>query len=165
MTTKEYIKQIDFEYIETYSLLREEETEEYVEGLQKESDNASNDAERKELLSLMVRGTQQLLIKTGLPHPTAKKINVFKRNDSKVLELKEILSIEFEEEYDWMCFPVFREMVVFYDNRGAIISLLNICLSCERVEDENLNRIQTDAKIFDKFRNYFKTIGHEIEER
>ena len=110
MTSNEYIRNIKFYYLETYSLLR--------------------DGDEKYLKHFS--GTKKSLIETGLPHPTAQRTHVLRKNELKTKELEELLSFEFTNQFDWMCAPVFREMVVFYDERNNIVSLLNICLSCDR---------------------------------
>src|SRR5688572_27568271 len=117
MTSKEFIEKLDFEFLETYSLLRRSTTnEKYANHL---------------------RGTKKSLIDTGLPHPTAERTHILKKEDVRCQELLDVLSIEFKEQFDWMCAPIFREMVVFYDKDKNIVSLLNVCLSCDRVEDDN----------------------------
>jgi hypothetical protein len=163
MTTKDFIKKLDFEYIETFSLLRELETKDYVDNLQAKAKTVQGDAERRRLLDLTVRGTKKLIIETGTPHPTAQRTNIFKKSHPRIDEFFSILSEEYTEQYEFMCWPVFREMIVFYDKSNQIVSLLSICLSCDKIEDEEANRIRTDFKVFDKLRKYFKDIGHKVE--
>jgi hypothetical protein len=143
MTSKKFVEQLDFDFLETYSLLRRNTTDEKYANV--------------------YRGTIQSLIDTGLPHPTAEKTNTLKKEDLRTQELMNLLSIEFKEQFDWMCAPIFREMVVFYDTEKRIVSVLNICLSCDRVEDGNGNDVRTDAKVFAKLKEYFKNLGHNLE--
>ena len=163
MTTKDFVKKLDFEYIETFSLLRELETKDYVDGLQAKAKTVQTDTERRRLLDLTGRGTKKLLIETGTPHPTAQRTNIFKKLDPRTDDFFSILSEEYTQHYTPMCWPVFREMVVFYDKSNQIVSLLSICLSCDQIEDEDSNRIKTDFKVFDNLKRYFKDIGHKIE--
>jgi hypothetical protein len=163
MTTKDFVKKLDFEYIETFSLLRELETKDYVDGLQAKAKTVQTETERRRLLDLTVRGTKKLLIETGNPHPTAQRTNIFKKLDPRTDEFFSILSEEYTQHITPMCWPVFREMVVFYDKSNQIVSLLSICLSCAQIEDEDSNRIRTDFKVFEKLRIYFKDIGHKVE--
>ena len=144
MTTKEFIKDLDFSYFKTYSLLRLEETRDYTNDLYIKLGKISDEVERSEILNLTIRGTKKLLLETGIPHPTAKEISIFTKNSLEYQLLQQILNTEFVQQYDWMCMPVFREMIVFYDDNHNIISLLNICLSCDRIEDEYQNNIKTD---------------------
>jgi hypothetical protein len=83
MTTKDFVKKLDFEYIETFSLLRELETKDYVDGLQAKAKTVQAETERRRLLDLTVRGTKKLLIETGTPHPTAQRTNIFKKLDPR----------------------------------------------------------------------------------
>jgi hypothetical protein len=163
MTTNDFIKKLDFEYIETFSLLREVETKNYVDNLQAKAKTVQDETERRKLLDLTIRGTKKLLIETGTPHPTAQRTNIFRKSDPRTDEFLSILSEEYTQQYSFMCWPVFREMIVFYDKSNQIVSLLSICLSCDQIEDGDSNRIKTDFKVFDKLRNYFKDIGHNIE--
>lgn len=164
MTSGQFIENLDYQYIEIYSLLRLEETREYVEKLYQQLKSTNDERERKGLLDLSIRGNQKLLHETGRPHPTAMRTNVFQCNHPKAKELMDIFSIEYTEQNDWMCAPVFREMIVFYSKENEVKSILNICLSCDNVEDENRNDLRTDFKVFNKLRTYFKSIGHQIEE-
>ncbi|MBL7852753.1 MAG: hypothetical protein JNL17_00025 [Cyclobacteriaceae bacterium] len=164
MTTKEYIREVDFDYIKTFSLLREEETKDYVDNLQTKAKTTLDKNEKRKLIDLTIRGTKEILIETGTPHPTAVRTNTFNKSDPETVELLSILSLDYKNHNDSMCAPIFREMIVFYDKSDKVVSILNICLSCDRVEDEHFNTIKTDSKVFERLREYFKSIGHAIEE-
>lgn len=165
MTTKEFINNLDFSYFKTYSLLRLEESRKYYNGLDSKLKNELDEIERRKIVSLRIRGTKALLLETRLPHPTAKQINVFTRESSEYQSLQQILNIQFVQQHNWMCAPVFREMIVFYDKNNAIVALLNVCLSCDRIEDEFQNDIKTDYTVFDKLRVFFLNIGHIVEDK
>jgi hypothetical protein len=143
MTSKQFVEQLDFDFLEIYSLLR---------GIG-----------RNEIYTNDSRGTRESLIDTGLPHPTAEKTHTFKKDDFRTQELLDLLSIEFKQQFDWMCAPIFREMIVFFDKEKNIVSILNVCLSCDKVEDSNGNDVRTDAKVFAKLKEYFTHLGHNLE--
>ncbi len=163
MTNKEFIQNLDFEYLATFSLLREVETKEFVAGIQAKAKTILNEMERKKLIDLTIRGTKKQLAETGKPHTTAQLTNRFKKSHPKASELLSILSLDYVEHVEWMCAPVFREMIVFYDSGDSVVSILNICLSCDQIVDDEFNSIKTDPNVFDKLRTYFKSIGHTIE--
>ena len=165
MTTKEYIGTFDFEYVQTFSLLREVETKDYVDNLQATAKTIQDESEKKKLIDLTFRGTKKMLIETGKPHPTAQRTNIFRKSDPEIDELLSILSTDYTQQYAWMCWPIFREMIVFYDKSDQVVSLLNICLSCDQIEDGDFRQLETDFTVFDKLRVYFKGIGHAIEEK
>lgn len=164
MTTKAFIENLNFSYFKTYSLLRLEESRNYNDDLNIKLKKEIDEIERNEILSLRIRGTKELLLRTGLPHPTAKETGVFTKNNTEYKVLQQILKTEFVEQHDWMCAPVFREMIVFYDNNNNAVSLLNVCLSCGRIEDGFQNDIETDYTVFDKLKVFFLKIGHLVED-
>ena len=165
MTTKEFIENLNFSYFKTYSLLRLEESRSYNDELNVKLKNTIDEIERSKVLSLMIRGTKELLVKTGLPHPTAKETGVFIKNGTEYEVLQQILSTDFSQQYDWMCAPVFREMIEFYDSSHNIVSLLNVCLSCDRIENDSQDNIKTDCTIFDKLRTFFFYIGNPLQDK
>jgi len=65
MTTQQYIKKLDFEYLETYSLLRQHEAKDYVGNLQKEIMPTVNETDSKKLVELPAKGTKKQLLESA----------------------------------------------------------------------------------------------------
>lgn len=170
----DYINSLMFDYIETYSLQRGEEFEkEHKLGRQeltnlkeKQTKSALKTIEEKrfEELNDLYGQIQYLINSDGKFHPSSKKISNFKRLDSKVTILKDILRTEIKDIPMWMCAPVYRDAIVFYkDNK--IVSTLNVCLSCEYMETKMFKHVNADNETYKLLRQFFIDCGHDIEEK
>ncbi|SHG89088.1 hypothetical protein [Flavobacterium defluvii] len=170
----DFITDLCFEYIETYSFQRGEEFEknnqlnlsEY-ETLQRRKLRKNDLTSPQELklneLKKLVGFTQYILNEEGEFHFSSKKINSFKSTDKEAINLKNILKTEINEIPDWLCAPKYRDAVVFYDKNNKIITSLNICLSCQYMETEMFNHINGDKLTYDLLKQFFIEIGHDVE--
>ncbi|QHT70991.1 hypothetical protein GXP67_32255 [Rhodocytophaga rosea] len=163
MTSRQYWKSLDFDFAETYSLLRGETGFHFYNQIQEKSRKEPDQKKRDELLSLSIRGSIDLLKQQGIYHPTAVKTNVFARKSREVEQLSQILQTEFIEQSLWMCGKTFRDAIVFYKG-GKIVSHINICLSCHWIETCKEVSIDTDDRVFPKLREFFTAIGHPVAE-
>lgn len=170
----DYINNLAFDYIETYSLQRGEEYEEIKRITKPEYDklkvrkNKTNNLTKQEEerfleLHSLLGFTQYLINEKGEFHPSSKKINTFQAKDDQVDKLKKILQTEIKEVPSWMCAPKYRDALVFYDNTGQILSILNICLGCEYMETKMFHHINADIETYKLLKQFFKDIGHKIE--
>jgi hypothetical protein len=62
----------------------------------------------------------------GQFHPSCTKTHTFKSTDPQIDKLKNILRTEIKEIPAWMCTPIYRDSIVFYDKSKQIVSTLNI---------------------------------------
>ncbi len=172
--SKDFINNLAFDYIETYSFQRGvpfEENRKLIKieydklQIRKEKGNelTAAEEERYEELHRLLGFTQYLLNSTGQFHPSSEKINTFKKDDSAVSRLKDILQTEIIEVPSWMCAPFYRDAIVFYDSNDKIISTLNVCLSCQYMETSMFNHINGDYKTYDLLKEFFIDIGHNVE--
>jgi len=170
----DYIKSLSFNHIETYSfqsITFEEDRKviqvEYDKLMAKKNetnDLTTEEEERRIELQELVGYTQYLINEKGQFHPSSEKINTINGNDSKVHALKKILSIEAAEIPMWLCAPVYRDAIVFYDKENNIVSTLNVCLSCQYMETKMFNHVNGDYKTYDLLKKFFINIGHEVED-
>ncbi|BDD05295.1 hypothetical protein [Aureibacter tunicatorum] len=171
----EFINKLEFEYIETYSLQRgtEFETESKVgfkefeklqKQLEKNGDLSEIEMSRLLMLKKLHGFTQYLINNNGEFHPSAEKTGTFKSDDQIIEKLKSILNTPIKEVPSWMCAPVYRDAIVFYDLNKEIISTLNVCLSCEYMETRMFNHINADAETYNLMREFFIELGHKVEE-
>ena len=165
----EFIEKIDFEYFETYSLQRGKKFEEEIESLESEFANIKsktdrNETQKKRLSELdeLLNFTQVIINKKGQFHFSAEKINRIEKTDSKSKRLIEILKTEINDIPNWMCAPIYRDAILFYDKNETLIQQLNICLSCEYMETELFNHINADFKTYELMREFLIEIGHKI---
>lgn len=134
MNSAFYIKSFTFDYVETWSFNRDNEATKY-----------------------------DLVNEEHLFQPGSKRTGTFKNDHPTAERIKEILLTEIEESMRFLCAPIYREALVFYDSNGKIVSLLNICLTCLDLHAAPHNNIRGDYKAFEWLRRLFQGLGHEIE--
>lgn len=172
----DFITTLTFDYVETYSFQRGAEFEKSRKEMQNEfgklkarkekcNNLTETEEERYVELNSLVSFTQYLLNDKGQFHPSAQKINNFRSNDPNIDRIKSILLTEVIDIPQWLCGPVYRDAIVFYDKDNTIITALNICLSCQFMETKMFNHIDGDFKTYDLFKSFFIDIGHEVEEQ
>ena len=172
----DYINNLTFDYAATYSFQRGTEFEENnktsrpeYEKLKARKDkrNDLTVLEEKQFLELhdLLGFTQYLINDKGQFHPSSTKTHTFKSTDPQIDRLKNILRTEIKDIPAWMCAPMYRDAIVFYDKLNQIVSTLNVCLSCEYMETKMFSHINGDNKTYDLLRQYFIDLGHKIEDR
>lgn len=141
----EYIKSIDFEYIETYSFQQEA----YYSETSRDTGEMSwhkqriTDPDKKLNLSSM-------------------KISSFQCNDADVLTLVHILEIDVVNLPSWMCVPIYRDAIVFYDKKKEMVSALNICFECSYMETDKQININADERTYELLKSLLNSKGHHI---
>ncbi|MGJ1406813.1 hypothetical protein K2F45_16065 [Sphingobacterium siyangense] len=174
VNSADYIKGLPFDYIETYSLQRGEEYNAVIQILKperhnlkvrKEKSNNLTDTEEIRLseLDAPLGLTQYLIDSTGRFHFSSQRINTFQHGNETISLLKNILLKKTTNVNNWICAPVYRDAIVFYKSYGEIVSVLNICLSCESMALDSSNQVKADSSTYEMLRQFFKEIGHPVE--
>ncbi|HEX8427889.1 hypothetical protein [Hymenobacter sp.] len=176
MTTSDYGTSLPFDYITTFSLLRGIKWERAQAAIRKEIEES-----RKRLLTaqaeqlLEVRQRLELLRKkNNLEHSlltegraaynlTAMPVATLQRQTPEINQLMAILEVPFERRSYWMCGPVFRDALAFYDGKHQLVAVLNICFECEQMQNENGVEIQTDITVYPALHQWLTALGHEVE--
>jgi len=168
--SSDFIEDLDFAYLETYSLQRGQEFDDELKSLESEFDNLNsrtdlNKVEKNRLKQIdeLINYVQFVIDKNGKLHFSASKTNRFEKTESKSKLLIEILKTEAKIIADWMCAPIYRDAILFFDKNDDLINVLNICFSCERMATKMYNQIEADEKTYKLLRDFFSNIGHEIE--
>lgn len=175
INSPDYINSLSFDYVETYSFQRGEDYEQNFKLLKVEYDKlkaridqnknlTTDEEERYEELNKLVGFTQYLIDNEGRFHPSSKKTNTFPHDHPAVERIKQILQTDIEDVPRWLCSPVYRDGLVFYDRDKRIVSALNICLSFQYMETKMFAHINGDYKTYDLFKRFFLDIGHEVED-
>jgi len=162
----DFINKLTFDYVETYSFQRGTEfaesdktsrTEYEKLKVRKDNRNDLTALEEKRLLELndLFGFTQYLINDKGKFHPSSTKTHTFKSTDPQIDRLKNILQTEVKDIPAWMCAPIYRDAIVFYDKLNRIVSTLNVCLSCEYMETKMFSHINGDNETYDLLRQYF----------
>ena len=162
----DFISELSFDYVETYSLQRGEQYEENNSSNKREYEQLKQRKFRKNDLSdlqeirfieleNLVGYTQYIRNEKGEFHPSAKKTNTFKSTDQQGIDLQNILKTKIQNIPDWMCAPIYRDALVFYNKNGEILETLNICLSCQHMETRMFNQINGDFVTYDLLKHFF----------
>ncbi|MBS1512114.1 MAG: hypothetical protein JST86_14795 [Bacteroidetes bacterium] len=170
----EFISNLEFAYVETYSFQRGEEYGRVKTQLQGEWEKLQSckderinltDLEETRLseLNTLLKQTQYLIDAKGQLHFSGKKTHTFKQDDPNINKIKQILLTEVKEIPNWLCAPIYRDAIVFYDTNNAIVDCLNICLYCEHAATKMFHHINCDITAYQLFKRFFMDIGHEIE--
>lgn len=174
LSSIDYINNISFDYVETYSFQRGTTFEEFDRTGRKELDKLKARKVRSKNLTVLeenrLEELQDLFVRTpylindkGQFHPSSTKTHTFTSTDPQIIKLKSILRTEIKDIPAWMCAPIYRDAIVFYDKSNQMVSTLNVCLSCEYMETKNLHYITGDYKTYDLLRQFFIDLGHKIE--
>ncbi len=174
ISSPDFIDNLDIDYVETYSFQRGAEFEEnkallqqeYLERkLQKKENKDWGSKGEKRLIELekLIGGTQYLINDENEFHPSCKKTNTFKSTDPITYRIRSILKIEIFDIPHWLCSPVYRDAIVFYDSNHKIITQLNICLECQYMGTTKFNHINADYRTYDLLKRLFIEIGHAVE--
>ena len=91
----------------------------------------------------------------------AEKTNTFDNEDPIVRRLLNILATPYQQHFDWMCAPIFRDVIVFYGDNDEIVLPLNVCFSCHGMLIENDESIIADNKTYELLRKWFIDLGHK----
>jgi hypothetical protein len=170
----DFIKNLSFDYVEVYSFQRGKEFEENSKLLQSEYESLKTKKEKFDSLPIseedrllelnqLLRVTQYLLDENGQFHPSSKKTHTFKHGDPHIERIKAILLTEITEIPQWLCAPIYRDALVFFSKDNKIVTVLNICLSCQYMETNRFNHIHSDYITYDLFKHFFIDIGHDVE--
>ncbi len=172
----DFIDNLDFDYLETYSFQRGQEFEEKRIAWTNEFKELTHWEKKKSGLSELeearfnelmneVNSQQKLIVENGLFHITCQKMSTFKYTDEVIDRLKAILRTEIVDIPGWLCSPLYRDAIVFYNNKHEIVSALNVCLGCEYMQTGSFHFINADAKTYNLLFDFFKELGHEVEHK
>jgi hypothetical protein len=99
----------------------------------------------------------------GVFHASAVSIKKLQATSDEVLWLCKILETPVKDAIYWMCRPVYRDAIVFYNEEDKIVSILNVCLECSFMQTEHQEIIEGDYSMYPRLKEFFKSIGHEVE--
>lgn len=169
-----FIDKLTFCYLETYSLQRgaaydrqqEQATQEYEQ--LKARRHRKNDLDREQQQRLaeleVLLGTVQYLINDqGNFHPSSEQTHTFSASSDEAQRLKKILQTELEEVLHFLCAPVYRDAIVFYDATGKMLEVLHVCLECQYLATGKATGLDADYKTYDALKRFFLDLGHAVE--
>jgi hypothetical protein len=171
----EFINNLTFEYVETYSFqrgeayeqeqqLRKNEYNKLIAGKEYNDNLTVAENERLAMLKKLFGFTQYLVDDNGQFHYSAEKTNTFLLADPEFEILKNILRTDINEIPRFLCAPTYRDGFAFYDGKGNIVSVLNVCLGCQYMETKCFSHINGDYETYDLLKKFFIGIGHKVED-
>jgi len=171
----DFINNLTFDYVETYSFQRGQDFEDNKKINQVEYDRLKTRRDKHQILSTeeeenlanldgLLGYTQYLINDKGQFHPSSKRTHTFLNGDPAIDRIKSILQTKINDIPRWLCAPIYRDALVFYNSDNEIVSVLNVCLSCQYMETKMFNHINGDYETYDLFKRFFMDIGHEVED-
>ncbi|MCI4670964.1 MAG: hypothetical protein MRZ79_22700 [Bacteroidia bacterium] len=175
MKIPQFLENLDFAYVITYSGLRGEKYKKLVE----ESELAIIDFEKQlktarymqankinkaiEALRSETQLYHQLIIAPhGKLHKSAEVIRKLEKGEPELIELLDILRKEHGFEVASPCIPVFRDAIGFYAASGDCVGMLHLCFECGQVYNQDLQSLPVTVGLFEKLRESLIKIGHSI---
>lgn len=175
MTTGEFWKQQKFSYLVTYSFNRgpkfsalREAAKTRCQLTRKQlltSPSAQLPALREELRLLeRTYDLEAMNLTQGSSafHITASPVAMIEKNTLATQTLAAILQTPVVNQNDWMCGPVYRDALAFYDEQDRLVSVLNVCFNCEYMMTDTGRAIQADAATYEALSSYLTHLGHPI---
>ncbi|WP_118976447.1 hypothetical protein [Taibaiella koreensis] len=111
------------------------------------------------------RHAERIIDTQGNISQTARLVSKIYRSESAGQALIEGLRTTVQEEALWMCLPVYRDAILFYNEQDELIEGINICFECDSIESIYGRPVSTDIKTFDRLRQLLLLLGHPIETR
>jgi hypothetical protein len=94
---------------------------------------------------------------------TAERIAVVRQNTLIANQLSDIFRSSTGEAVFFMCSPIYRDAIVFYDEQHAPLAVLNICLECLFMEASNSGVVKADIPTYEALQQLLVQLGHPIE--
>ncbi|AMR29207.1 hypothetical protein A0257_20325 [Hymenobacter psoromatis] len=93
-------------------------------------------------------------------HITASPVVRIGKNDIAAQDFEAILREPVLNRMHWMCAPIYRDALAFYDAHDNLVSVLNICFSCDRMVTDTGREVQADTTTYQILRDYLIQLGH-----
>jgi hypothetical protein len=77
--------------------------------------------------------------------------------------LIKIMHTDIEEVMNWMCAPIYRDAILFYNSNNELVDGLNICFECDQIETIKGEHISVDFKVFKYLKIFLLELGHKVE--
>lgn len=150
ITSSTFISSIKFDYFKTYSFNRinpHDSSEENISGI--------SEANKYDVY---------VLDKNYELSSSARLISTINASSNDSQELLRILNINIQEELRFLCAPIYRDAILFFNASHELVGGLNICFECDRIVDLNNIYISTDFMAFKYLKLFLLKLGHNIEQ-
>ncbi|RAJ05206.1 hypothetical protein LX64_02360 [Chitinophaga skermanii] len=89
----------------------------------------------------------------------------FERHSKEGIELHKMFQTEPVAAALFLCGPVYRDMIVFYDKHDHVISTLNLCLECGFLATKQTGYLDVDFIVLDWLVDFLFENGHTVERK
>ena len=79
--------------------------------------------------------------------------------------LAAILTVLVSEQDHWMCAPVYRDALVFYDGQDNLCGVLNICFGCDKMITHQQREVTAGTATYQELKQFMTGLGHVISEK
>lgn len=167
-TSTEYISSFDFDYFRTYSFQRTQPYQELSTLHEWRSNGIILTKEQRNRYDtlhqlLANRYAETILDEDKNLNRTAVLVCEIHKTDERFATLINDLKTPIEEEILYMCAPIYRDAILFYNSGNELVEGINICFECDRIESIHKAHIKTDFKTFKYLKQLLLRSGHEIE--
>jgi hypothetical protein len=142
-----YFKNLEFEYLVTYSFNRGQEFERVI---------GTDEYPDKDL------HRTRLVDSGGEFNRTSEKMSIVGKGSIEYERLATIVSSKPNEPLALMCAPTYRDALVFYSKENKIVDVLNICFECHNMVTSDNLYVRAGENQFDALSTWFKQQGHNI---
>lgn len=168
-TTKDFIENLEFDYFESYSFQRKGDFELFDNLFKKSIDEKIELTNEEETIFKQLRKSgvyktenNSIFTKNGKLNDTAELISMHEFGSDKCDILIETLKIPFKDFDAWMCGPIFRDAILFYDSKSNILAGINICFQCSNMVTLENKEILVDRTVYTKLKDFLIKLGHKI---
>ncbi|MBF9140010.1 hypothetical protein [Hymenobacter properus] len=177
MTTAEFISKLDCNYIISYSFNRggkltqlKAAAGELFQRNRKQllhvsaSELPAIRAQLRNLEQLWGLNLMPLTDRAGAFHITALPIAKIGVDCADTERIRHFLQLPVVNSFDWMCAPIYRDALAFYDAQDKLIDVLNICFSCDRMVTHMGEEVYADTATYQGLKQVLTHLGHSIVE-
>lgn len=179
-TVAEFWRQQNFAYLETYSFNRGPASEADYERLSQEiaavrqelqtaryMDLAKLRRKLRELEQELEGGKCNILWSAARLSTdfTARKIATLASDAGMIRHLTNMFEKAVEQEGFFMCPPIYRDALVFYNDQAQRVQVLNICFECQMMATAYGQLIEANFDTYDALQETLMQLGHPIDYR
>lgn len=177
MTTADFISSQAYSYIITYSLNRGEKLTQLkavASALFKEGRKSLLTASAPELPAIrtQLRNLERLWGLDLMPltdsasafQITASPVAKIKSDSTDAEQIRRFLQQPVVNRFHWMCGPLYRDALGFYDDQNNLLGVLNICFGCDLMLTDKGEEVDADASTYRELKYLLTHLGHDISE-
>lgn len=103
--------------------------------------------------------------RSGAFDATADKIALVRQGSATAQRLRAVFEQPANQVVHFMCLPIYRDALAFYDAQGRLLRVLNICFECLAMRTETGFRLAADVAVYEQLQLLLSELGHPIKEK